>query len=168
LSDGSADNIDIHQAYIKLDQVFAQPISITVGRQEIVFGGQRLVGSVGWHNFGRSFDAVKVRLGKPAYVDLFNAQLVNGAHDRYFFGFYGHIPVENRASLGLYGLFEVDDSPGAAELKRRTLGVYSKGRFAPTTAGLSYEFESAFQRGTRGLENVDAYMITGALSGLSQ
>jgi hypothetical protein len=50
LADGSADNIDFHQADLKLDQLSSAPLSLTLWRQELAYGGQRLIGAVGYHN----------------------------------------------------------------------------------------------------------------------
>jgi hypothetical protein len=47
LADGSADNIDFHQADLKLDQLSSARLSLTLGRQELAYVGQRLIGAVG-------------------------------------------------------------------------------------------------------------------------
>ena len=59
LSDASADRLDFHQAYVEVEKLFSQPVDLHLGRQELVFGGQRLIGAVGWHNNGRAFDAIR-------------------------------------------------------------------------------------------------------------
>ena len=58
LTDGTADMLDVHQAYFKLNNLFGLGLSAKVGRFEAVYGPQRLIGAVGWHNVGRSFDGV--------------------------------------------------------------------------------------------------------------
>ena len=61
LLDGSADQIDLHQAYVRLmGSVLGVPLSVIAGRQEVVFGNERMLGAVGWSNTGRSFDAVRL------------------------------------------------------------------------------------------------------------
>ena len=106
LGDGSGDQIDFHQAYLQLDQVFDQPIALKVGRQEIVYSGQCLVGAVGWHNVGRAFDAVTVRIGRDSYVDLFNAKLGEGGRlDRNLYGVYGHVAEPRTRHLGTVRVF---------------------------------------------------------------
>ena len=48
-----------------------------LGRQEIAFGDQRLVGHANWINSGRTFDAARVTVkSKPAQIDLFAASVV--------------------------------------------------------------------------------------------
>ena len=52
----STQNIDLHQAYFLAKNVFNVPLEIKAGRMEFNLGPQRLIGAVGWHNTGRSFD----------------------------------------------------------------------------------------------------------------
>ena len=48
-----------------------------VGRQELTFGDQRLVGHAGWLNAARTFDAAKVTFKSPAVqLDVFGASVV--------------------------------------------------------------------------------------------
>lgn len=162
LADGSGDNIDFHQAYIKVD--FSGPLALTLGRQEMVYGGQRLIGAVGWHNIGRAFDAVKLRYGSKSYVDLFNAKLAEkGVKDRNFYGLYGHLAASGHA-WEPYLLFEHDKNGGADERQRFTVGVHANGRFNGSGPGLGFELETAFQTGELGAQDVAAFMGTGALS----
>src|SRR5688500_787567 len=62
------------------------PVSVRVGRQELVYGEQRLVGHVSWLNAARTFDAAKVTFRTKAFqVDAFGASVVrimDGAFDR--------------------------------------------------------------------------------------
>lgn len=60
---GSADQLDLHQGYLELAGRWeARDISLRAGRQEIVFGNERLVGAAGWTTTGRSFDGARVDL----------------------------------------------------------------------------------------------------------
>jgi len=54
LDDGSADNLDLHQGYITYSGFGSY--TMKMGRFEQPFGNQRIMGAVGWHNIGRSFD----------------------------------------------------------------------------------------------------------------
>ena len=52
-------------------------VSARLGRQELSFGDQRLLGALPWTNTARTFDAAKVTFkSKPASVDVFGASLV--------------------------------------------------------------------------------------------
>src|SRR5688572_8880614 len=53
------------------------PVTVRVGRQELVYGEQRLVGHVGWVNAARTFDAAKISYRHKAFsVDAFGASVV--------------------------------------------------------------------------------------------
>ena len=53
--------VDLHQAYFTLGNHKEFPVSLKLGRQELIYGDERLVGAYGWNNIGRVFDAAKVR-----------------------------------------------------------------------------------------------------------
>jgi len=57
-SDGPA---ELHQANFTIGNHKEFPVSIKVGRQELSYGDERLVGAFAWNNIGRVFDGVKVR-----------------------------------------------------------------------------------------------------------
>tara|TARA_B100000959_G_scaffold261111_1_gene298329 strand:- start:1085 stop:1612 length:528 start_codon:yes stop_codon:yes gene_type:complete len=70
LGDYSGDQIDLHQGWVQFADFADMGVDLRLGRQEIAFGGQRLVGTVGWTHQGRSFDAphqvpAKQGRGKP-------------------------------------------------------------------------------------------------------
>jgi len=65
LGDFSANGFDFHQGYALLkhdDKCF-----LKLGRQEIVFDGQRLIGSVNWAQQARAFDAIKAYYKRTDY-----------------------------------------------------------------------------------------------------
>jgi hypothetical protein len=51
----STDNIDLHQAYFNVNKLFDLPFNLKLGRMELSYGPQRLIGAVGWHNVGQQF-----------------------------------------------------------------------------------------------------------------
>jgi hypothetical protein len=55
------DPVELHQAYVRVGNPKEFPLSLKVGRQELSYGDERLVGPFGWNNIGRVFDAVKLR-----------------------------------------------------------------------------------------------------------
>jgi hypothetical protein len=52
---------DLHQGYVTLGNHKEFPVSLKIGRQELSYGDERLVGAFAWNNIGRVFDAAKVR-----------------------------------------------------------------------------------------------------------
>jgi hypothetical protein len=55
------DSIDLHQAYVMVGNPKEFPVSLKVGRQELSYGEERIIGAFGWNNIGRVFDAAKLR-----------------------------------------------------------------------------------------------------------
>lgn len=54
----NARNVDMHQAYLRIDRLFAGGWGLQVGRFEVNLGNQRVFGSVGWNNVGRSWEGM--------------------------------------------------------------------------------------------------------------
>ena len=63
LTDASADGLDMHQAFFKVDDVFGSGVGVQVGRQEVNLADQRLVGAVDWTQNARSFDGIILSRG---------------------------------------------------------------------------------------------------------
>lgn len=53
---GDDEGVDLHQGYIEYANVGDSGFSFRIGRQELVFGSQRLVGNGDWFQVGRAFD----------------------------------------------------------------------------------------------------------------
>ena len=72
------DRLDLRQAWVELGDSDAGFAALKVGRQELSFGDERLVGPSNWANTARSFDAVKLTLHRPgSRVQAFAASVVN-------------------------------------------------------------------------------------------
>ena len=70
------DGFDLRQAYVQMGSE-KSPVTLTVGRQVLAYGDQRLIGALNWTNTSRAFDAVKLQFrGDGARVDVFSAQVV--------------------------------------------------------------------------------------------
>ncbi len=126
---------------------------LRLGRQEIVFGGQRLVGAVGWTHQGRSFDAARAtwRIGDST-VDVVASRLGDttspaaGANAT-FAGVYA--TVVPLSGTELYLLYNSLDR-GTEQF---TAGARKKG----STAGFEYHVEGAYQTGDRSDLDVAAF-----------
>jgi hypothetical protein len=71
------DSIDLHQAFIGLGNAKEFPLTAKVGRQELSYGDERLVGAFDWNNIGRVFDAAKLRCENDTlWVDAFAGRVV--------------------------------------------------------------------------------------------
>src|SRR5688572_21996697 len=142
------------------------PVSVRVGRQELVYGEQRLVGHVSWLNAARTFDAAKVTVRTKAFqIDTFAASVVrimDGAFDRSGAGnrFAGaYLTTARLIPLGTvepYVFVKRDvnlrSELGAVDdLVQTTTGVRLAGRLP---ARLDYGVEMALQRGSLGGDQI--------------
>jgi hypothetical protein len=70
-------DLNVHQAFVTIGNHKEFPFSLKLGRQELVYGDQRLVGHFRWNNNARTFDAVKLRWQNAWFgVDLFSGGVV--------------------------------------------------------------------------------------------
>ncbi|MEO5951717.1 MAG: alginate export family protein, partial [Chloroflexia bacterium] len=70
------DPADIRQAYVRFGPA-GGPIKLTVGRQLLNYGSQRILGPLDWTNNSRTWDAAKLEIGTTdAKVDLFVSSVV--------------------------------------------------------------------------------------------
>ena len=68
---------NLYQAYINLGTQTKFPVVAKIGRQELIYGDERLVGASSWNNIARVFDAAKVRYEDDfLWVDVFTSNLV--------------------------------------------------------------------------------------------
>src|SRR5215472_8788404 len=91
--------MDLRQGYIELHSEGAVAATLRAGRQELAFGGERLVGPADW-GMSRTFDAVDLSLARGrSRIDWFAGSVVqidNSRFDRHkpgehFYGVYGSI-----------------------------------------------------------------------------
>lgn len=72
-----SDTIDLHQAFATLGNLKEFPLALKVGRQELSYGEERLIGAFAWHNIGRVFDAAKLRWQTAWFAaDFFTSRVV--------------------------------------------------------------------------------------------
>lgn len=68
---------DLQQAYVVIGNHKEFPVSVKVGRQEIILGEHRLVGPLPWNNIQRQWDAVRLRYQTSiGSFDAFGSYLV--------------------------------------------------------------------------------------------
>ncbi len=68
---------DLHQGYVSLGNPNSFPLMAKVGRQELSYGDERLIGAFDWNNIGRVFDAAKLRYQSDAFwLDAFGGRVV--------------------------------------------------------------------------------------------
>jgi hypothetical protein len=150
---------DLRVAYMELRRDPKAAWLVRVGRQEFIFGEERLVGAGNWGNVGRSFDAARVTYetnGKK--LDWFASSVVavdKAAFDRSdwrnrFYGFYSSFEkVVPRSVVEPY-VFWRSEAGFRNELRQRgrleevTMGVRAVGKLP---ARFDYGLETALQAG---------------------
>jgi hypothetical protein len=169
LSDFFANGLDLHQGYISLgsqgDGLFGR-----FGRQEVNFGGQRLVGAVGWTQQGRSFDGARLEgAGDFGVVRVLGARLGNDVspfidRNSALLGAYSTVDVSETQDVDVYVLYNhaasSDESDPDAQTKQYTFGA----RWVGNAAKLSYRAEASFQSGDRAGRSVSAFMLGGRVA----
>src|SRR5438876_6550496 len=66
------DTVDLHQAFVQIGNPQLFPLIAKIGRQELSYGDERLIGASDWTNVRRTFDAAKLRYEVEGFwVDAF-------------------------------------------------------------------------------------------------
>lgn len=78
------DAFDLYQGYVEFSHYEKFPVGLRIGRQVLQYGSERLIGPSDWTNFGRSFDAVKLRYQvKDWSIDAFAATVAVNTRSDY-------------------------------------------------------------------------------------
>ena len=161
LGDFSADNLDLHQAYVEVKKQGDTNLAARAGRQQVAFGGQRLVGAVNWTQQGRSFDAVKLSAGdERLHLDILGAVLANDLTatfdaDAHLLGAYGQVKEVGPGTLEAYGLY--NKVAAVAPTSQMTLGA----RWFGASDKIDFRVEGSYQIGQRMDNDVSAFMLGG-------
>ena len=79
-NDGPA---QLELGYLLIGDLKTFPLQLKIGRQELTYGDQRLLGSAMWLNVPHTFDAAKIRYQGKVDVDLFAGNLVYSRGDHF-------------------------------------------------------------------------------------
>lgn len=146
----------------------AGPFTLRVGRQELAYGDQRLVGHVSWLNAARTFDGAKVtvRAGgvtaemfATSVVRILDSEFDRSGNGNWFTGAYVTASRLGPHSVQPFVFWRRDralltEAATPGDLSQTTAGVRLTG---PLPAGLDYGVEVAVQRGSLGTDTVDAW-----------
>ncbi|MFA7625943.1 MAG: alginate export family protein [Candidatus Kapaibacterium sp.] len=161
--DGSADNLDLHQAYIELNGIGIEDLSIRLGRMMFHTNSERIIGSLEWHNFGRSYDGAwasyKINEGWQTRAFAFllgTEELLMTSAQQQIPKMVGGLDINfpYLPSGNVYVYYDMNDKaiPGMApgqesslpKLSRYTVGAFTKS----DKPGFVWELEAALQTGT--------------------
>lgn len=165
---------NLHQLYFDWRLAGSERWELRAGRQELIYGKERLIGAFNWDNVGRSFDAGRLRFHQEAWTaDFLWGRVVdvrrNGARTRP-----GHQDLSGvyvthgtgPARTEIYGLFLRDGLRTAGELARpaETTRIFTLGfrRVRQPKQGFRYEVENDWQAGSSGPDRQRAVALVAA------
>lgn len=165
------DNVDIRQLYLDIN-IPESPFTLRAGRQELIYGDERLIGGFNWSNVAQSFDGVRlIHELDEIRTDIFWVRKVVIDTDSFnewdkdddILGIYSTYKGIDRHILELYYLFRATDRDigfgpdvGLGELDESTIGFRIKGKDIDR---FDYEIESAFQFGDFSEKDINAFAI---------
>lgn len=63
-------NLDLHQAYFQVNNIFELPVNLKAGRMEASYGTERIMARNNWNNIGRSFDGITLQIDLSMKCDF--------------------------------------------------------------------------------------------------
>jgi hypothetical protein len=171
-------NLDLHQGFVKLNNLFGWKWTIQAGRFEVSYGTQRFIGAVGWHYVGRSFDGIRFVISpKKLNLQIFGlsvresvSYIGNARPDIYpypqdptpsrsIYGIWKKSIINKKHTIDAFGYWEIDRekvSEDTCRLNMPTLGASYWGRFNR----FSTLVEAAYQFGSMEGRDISAYIIS--------
>ncbi|MBL7858198.1 MAG: alginate export family protein [Cyclobacteriaceae bacterium] len=165
--------LDLHQAFVDWNTVKSPNLHITIraGRQEIMFGSQRLVSVRDAPNARQSFDGIRMMIDQHQnHLNIFYANYVKGKSgifddssngDHRFYGAYfsrSRVPLLRNMDAYYVG-FEntnamLDD--GGGDERRHTFGM----RVWDMQRAWKYDLEGIYQTGTLDQKSISAWSVS--------
>ncbi len=169
-------NTDLRLAFLRVDSLFGSGFSLSLGRMELSYGYQRILGGLDWSNVGRVFDGALVRhQWEKSRIDLFTTNVTEyspiagnatpasvpgvGGDGYLFSGVYYSGALSPEHSLDAYLLHELGKRPNESEIVRGTVGAYARG----SVDRFFYEAEGAYQFGDMGKPSIAAILLSGQI-----
>jgi len=159
---------DLRLGYVALERGVRGPF-VRVGRQDLGYGGQRLIASPDWGNTNRTFDAVRAGWADPRFrVEWFGAvpvTIVQGGFDvrsptERISGAVVTLPrVIPKGTLESYALLKTVTAVTSELGVRGRASTYTIGSRAAgvLSGGFDYALEAAVQRGDRAGDAISAW-----------
>ena len=167
-------DVDFHQAFVDLKLPLAdKTLTLRGGRQNLLYGAQRLISPLDWTNTRRTFDGGKasLALSKTHTLDAFFVNPVvvdegpiDHSNDDDFAGIYDTIGLPDAlpgagSKLELYALYlnraAATFAAGSGVEKRYTVG----GRFYTNPKPWDFDVEAAYQFGDFADGDISAWML---------
>ena len=170
-------NTKIREAYIDLISIPLENMDITIGRQEIAKGEERILGSNDWHWVGYTHDAISIAV-KPTPYQKWNALFIKVGESSiadgktidnraYVSGFYTSFFLESFEKLEPYYFYQnyassplipqiVSSDSQGKDYKVHTFGLLTK---LNITENLFLGFEGNIQSGDFGAKNLESFLL---------
>lgn len=179
IDDNKADILNLF-ADVKVAELANNPLYVRVGRQELLYGSQRLVSTLDWANTRRNFQGVKgfwhsEKFDFDAFwvnpVTIKNNDLDSPDVNVQFFGAWATWKPKKGTTADLYYLGLLNDNPqrnpyfppfGPAPRGTQEIHTFG-GRLAGNEEQLLYDFEGMLQCGNIYGRTLSAYAWTAAL-----
>jgi len=148
----SSNDPEVYQAYIEAAHMWNTPLRLRVGRQELMFGSEWLIGNNSDASpvFGQSFDAIRATWDAETWsVDAVAAKLAErfgdfAQDDTDLYMIYGACKALEDHEFDVYWMYVRDDGATIRySVDLHTVGVRAAGAFG----SLDYEVEFAWQFG---------------------
>jgi hypothetical protein len=161
-------NTDLHQAYFDVEKLFGKSLTLRVGRQQLAFGNERLVGKNDWDQVGRAFDAARLTWGEARQKADFwlaqtrnkNATGINSYQE--FLGAYFATQKLPNSTVEAFAMALLDDRdfPLGSTTGKSLLLITTGARIAgELQARWSYDLEGVYQIGDHGDLKVQAFAL---------
>ncbi len=140
-------NLDLHQAYFKVENIFDLPVDVKLGRMEVSYGSERFIGAVNWNNVGRAFGGGIFTLKTDAVnIDFFALKEFEKSNfgdslDQSVYGL--SFDIGGLKNYKIQPLIIWQRSSPTDLLSRFTFGTYVKG----TLGNFDHEIDAGYQAG---------------------
>ncbi len=170
-------NVDLHQGYVEMSNLFNTDFSMTVGRKEIAYGTQRVIGARGWSNVSRAFDGVNIKYKADNFwVDVFRYTInaTNNLAVVYpytskqditysLYGVWTNFALTEKSKFDVYALYDADLTKKGFDnvYEKYTAGFTYWGNYGE----LSTVVDAIYQGGTttqviNNQQDISAYLFT--------
>ncbi len=157
-------NIDLHQAFFNIANIFTLPVKLKLGRFEMAYGSQRFIGAVDWNNVGRSFDGGLITFnGEQFKLDLFAVREFEKFNsedslDQNVYGLIADLMFIKSYKLQPFLIWQRAQPTNI--LNRATLGIYIKGNLDAFYHELDFGYQTGSAILSNRSQNISAYTFS--------
>lgn len=157
-------NLDLHQAYFKIENVFDLPVDLKVGRFEAAYGSERFISVVGWHNIGRSFDGgILTYKNSFMKIDLmaareFEKSLPGDSTDQNVYSLFADLKLIDSYRIEPFIIWQ--RMQPSTVLNRATLGFNIKGNLNRFTHEIDFGYQTGSLYSGGRTQDISAYTFS--------